>query len=129
MPDDACDPKRVRHHRHLFSPLTLAVATQFITDGDLAICQHFCVDPHVDMAKGALEGGNDVEIALCGDGIDLGCRTPRDRRDHAQPRRSESEFRTDTAACRRNLTNTQLTVAIMASLRRPAISLHRSDSA
>src|SRR6266851_6577950 len=40
----------------------------------------------------APEGGDDVEVAFRGDGIDVGCRASVDRRDHPHPRGPEGEI-------------------------------------
>src|SRR5262252_7365029 len=68
---------------------------QLIADGNLAACRYLCIDAHIDMAEGALERGDDVEIALRGSRIHLGCCAPRDRRNHAQPCRPERDLRAD----------------------------------
>src|SRR6516165_11550049 len=41
------------------------------------------------------EGGDNIEVPLCGGWIDLGCRASGYRRDHPQPRRSDGDFRVD----------------------------------
>jgi hypothetical protein len=37
---------------------------QHIADGNLAACHYLGVDAHVDVAEGAPEGGDDVEVAF-----------------------------------------------------------------
>jgi hypothetical protein len=55
------------------------------------------IDAHIDVAESALEGSDDVEVTLRRYGIDLGCRTSGNRRDHPQPCRSEGDLGADPA--------------------------------
>src|ERR1700758_4356971 len=81
--------------RHPMASLLPRRPKQRIADRDLATCHHFGVDPHIDVAERATEGGDDIEVSLRGDWIDLGCRSSSDRRDYPQPRGSDRDFGID----------------------------------
>jgi len=70
-------------------------STARIAHRDFASCHNLGIETRIGVVERTPEGGDNIEVPLCGGWIELGCRASGYRRDHPQPSRSDGDFRVD----------------------------------